>query len=66
VRQEIQQAEDAAAISVAFLALQFASLPETWPVFARWCGQHGRLSPLATRETMSPLVENMRRRVVAL
>jgi hypothetical protein len=34
---DLPEARDQAAYSIGFLAIDFITEPETWPVFAAWC-----------------------------
>lgn len=60
-----EQAENVAASSMGFLALDFACQPETWPVFVRWVNSRTakKLSPACTRETAIVLVDVLAERM---
>lgn len=62
---EVQQAEIAAANSLGFLAADFCTEPETWPVFQAWlkskCRGHA-FPDVAAPYLKDTLVENLRLR----
>lgn len=59
----MREAEDRAAIGSAFLALEFVSQTETWPVFQAWLKTASSVRFLGRREDMAILLDNLAERM---